>query len=156
MVCRHWTRHRSRCLVDDAWTINCSGNHASHNETATVRKRLSFAFDFVASEFFSPAWRNWQTRWTQNPVIARSCGFEPLRRQSVERLSYVSASCGAASFPGWGFARTLSATSFNLSTACSENISYHGSECGKAEWACLLETPLAIRTEGSESLGIFT
>ena len=30
-----------------------------------------------------PAWRNWQTRWTQNPVIARSCGFEPLRRQSV-------------------------------------------------------------------------
>src|SRR5437764_9085798 len=30
----------------------------------------------------TPAWRNWQTRWTQNPVIARSCGFEPLRRQS--------------------------------------------------------------------------
>src|SRR4029453_17491559 len=29
----------------------------------------------------APAWRNWQTRWTQNPVIARSCGFEPLRRQ---------------------------------------------------------------------------
>jgi hypothetical protein len=28
----------------------------------------------------APAWRNWQTRWTQNPVIARSCGFEPLRR----------------------------------------------------------------------------
>ncbi len=22
----------------------------------------------------------WQTRWTQNPVIARSCGFNPLRR----------------------------------------------------------------------------
>jgi hypothetical protein len=49
---------------------------------STVRKRLSFAFDFVASDFFSPAWRNWQTRWTQNPVIARSCGFEPLRRQN--------------------------------------------------------------------------
>src|SRR5262245_28709782 len=28
-----------------------------------------------------PAWRNWQTRWTQNPVAARPCGFEPLRRQ---------------------------------------------------------------------------
>gem|GEM_PF-6847501 len=27
-----------------------------------------------------PAWRNWQTRWTQNPVLARVCGFEPLRR----------------------------------------------------------------------------
>src|SRR5207248_9865755 len=23
-----------------------------------------------------------QTRWTQNPVIARSCGFDPLRRHS--------------------------------------------------------------------------
>ena len=22
----------------------------------------------------------WQTRWTQNPVIARSCGFKSLRR----------------------------------------------------------------------------
>src|SRR6266566_4611091 len=33
--------------------------------------------------FPSPAWRNWQTRWTQNPVIARSCGFEPLRRQKL-------------------------------------------------------------------------
>ena len=31
---------------------------------------------------YQPAWRNWQTRWTQNPVIARSCGFEPLRRQT--------------------------------------------------------------------------
>src|SRR6266436_603086 len=29
----------------------------------------------------TPAWRNWQTRWTQNPVAARPCGFEPLRRQ---------------------------------------------------------------------------
>ena len=28
-----------------------------------------------------PAWRNWQTRWTHNPVAARPCGFEPLRRQ---------------------------------------------------------------------------
>ena len=27
-----------------------------------------------------PTWRNWQTRRTQNPVTARSCGFDPLRR----------------------------------------------------------------------------
>src|SRR5438094_9512106 len=47
------------------------------------RNRLSFAAGFVVSEFPAPAWRNWQTRWTQNPVIARSCGFEPLRRQSL-------------------------------------------------------------------------
>src|SRR5262249_22719465 len=44
-----------------------------------LHTRLSFAFDFVASDF-SPAWRNWQTRWTQNPVTAGWCGFEPLRR----------------------------------------------------------------------------
>jgi hypothetical protein len=24
-----------------------------------------------------PRWRNWQTRWTQNPLIERSCGFDP-------------------------------------------------------------------------------
>ena len=35
----------------------------------------------TAFERQKPAWRNWQTRWTQNPVAARSCGFEPLRRQ---------------------------------------------------------------------------
>jgi hypothetical protein len=28
----------------------------------------------------SPEWRNWQTRWTQNPVAARPCGFDPLLR----------------------------------------------------------------------------
>jgi hypothetical protein len=27
-----------------------------------------------------PTWRNWQTRWTQNPVHASECGFDPLRR----------------------------------------------------------------------------
>ena len=43
--------------------------------------RLSFAAALVGSEFQKPAWRNWQTRWTQNPVAARPCGFEPLRRQ---------------------------------------------------------------------------
>src|SRR5437773_12546611 len=52
-----------------------------YTDRICVRKRLSFGADFVASEFPAPAWRNWQTRWTQNPVIARSCGFEPLRRQ---------------------------------------------------------------------------
>ena len=31
---------------------------------------------------FMPAWRNWQTRWTQNPVSARTCRFDPGRRYS--------------------------------------------------------------------------
>src|SRR6266481_10070519 len=30
-----------------------------------------------------PTWRNWQTRWTQNPVLATVCGFDPLRRHSL-------------------------------------------------------------------------
>ena len=55
--------------------------------------RLNFGAGVVASEFPAPAWRNWQTRWTQNPVIARSCGFEPLRRHNswaldVERRAF--------------------------------------------------------------------
>ena len=31
-----------------------------------------------------PAWRNWQTRWTQNPVSARTCRFDPGRRYSLK------------------------------------------------------------------------
>src|SRR6266508_4706936 len=35
---------------------------------------------------FSPKWRNWQTRRTQNPVGETSCGFEShLRHRLVER-----------------------------------------------------------------------
>ena len=30
-----------------------------------------------------PAWRNWQTRWTQNPVSSRTCRFDPGRRYSI-------------------------------------------------------------------------
>src|SRR5215469_10447510 len=37
----------------------------------------------------SPAWRNWQTRWTQNPVAARPCGFEPLRRQDRQVFGFL-------------------------------------------------------------------
>jgi hypothetical protein len=36
----------------------------------------------------APAWRNWQTRWTQNPVLATVCGFEPLRRHSLCNTVY--------------------------------------------------------------------
>src|SRR5439155_99160 len=47
--------------------------------------------------FPAPAWRNWQTRWTQNPVIARSCGFEPLRRQTLRSAITKSAGKDCAS-----------------------------------------------------------
>ena len=37
----------------------------------------------------------WQTRWTQNPVIARSCGFKSLRRQcQVKRSIYPDLALG--------------------------------------------------------------
>ena len=29
---------------------------------------------------YLPAWWNWQTRGTQNPVVAIPCGFDPRRR----------------------------------------------------------------------------
>ena len=37
---------------------------------------------------FMPAWRNWQTRWTQNPVSARTCRFDPGRRYSLKDKVY--------------------------------------------------------------------
>src|SRR5438034_8019945 len=70
------------------------------------QKRLSFAFDFVVSDFFLPAWRNWQTRWTQNPVAARPCGFEPLRRQLF--IAMLGGRCLA---PGVGVSRSEEHTS---------------------------------------------
>src|SRR5438067_3945294 len=44
-----------------------------------------------------PAWRNWQTRWTQNPVAARPCGFEPLRRHAGQACRVCPRTNGARS-----------------------------------------------------------
>src|SRR5437870_6952858 len=61
----------------------------------------------------SPAWRNWQTRWTQNPVIARSCGFEPLRRQSF--LEHCALDLAYSTFDDTQFFRfTLLASSMHV------------------------------------------
>jgi hypothetical protein len=44
-----------------------------------------------------PKWRNWQTRRTQNPVLARECGFEShLRQSSGTRFSDASEKRAAA------------------------------------------------------------
>jgi hypothetical protein len=53
----------------------------SHSEAATVCREVELRVGACRFRIQSPAWRNWQTRWTQNPVAARPCGFEPLRRQ---------------------------------------------------------------------------
>ena len=31
-------------------------------------------------ELLPPEWRNWQTRWTQNPVVLSTVWFDPLLR----------------------------------------------------------------------------
>ena len=36
-----------------------------------------------------PLWRNWQTRWTQNPVLAREYGFDPHRRHILGSINLV-------------------------------------------------------------------
>ena len=41
-------------------------------------------FESSYPSYTLPAWRNWQTRWTQNPVSARTCRFDPGRRYSIE------------------------------------------------------------------------
>ena len=45
-----------------------------------------------------PTWRNWQTRWTQNPVTARSWGFDPLRRHQQTPLKTDAAARGRPNF----------------------------------------------------------
>ncbi len=37
----------------------------------------NWSFD---SKMHEPLWRNWQTRWTQNPVLVTECRFDPDRR----------------------------------------------------------------------------
>jgi hypothetical protein len=44
-------------------------------------------------------WRNWQTRWTQNPVTARSCGFDPLHRQSFSPEARMKSQIADSRFP---------------------------------------------------------
>src|SRR5205085_376342 len=67
-----------------------SARHAACNrsirsvafDSESVRE-LSFGAKLVFFRSFQHAGvAEWQTRWTQNPVIARSCGFKSLRRQT--------------------------------------------------------------------------
>lgn len=55
-----------------------------------------FVLTFSAIDFFShlcynfiqvhlPVWWNWQTRGTQNPVLATECGFDPRHRHQLNR-----------------------------------------------------------------------
>src|SRR5881227_4031929 len=57
-------------------------------QAASSSLALELPFLFCSLIPSPPAWRNWQTRWTQNPVIARSCGFDPLRRHALAPMFY--------------------------------------------------------------------
>ena len=48
-----------------------------------LRKQLDFAGGFRYNKKASPVWWNWQTPGTQNPVSARTCGFDPRHRHHV-------------------------------------------------------------------------
>ena len=56
---------------------------AWHNENPNIQRSLrNFRWTSLSPSLCfrvpeTPGWRNWQTRWTQNPVPARECGFDP-------------------------------------------------------------------------------
>jgi hypothetical protein len=54
-------------------------------ETCLLRRPLKYIGALL------PTWRNWQTRQTQNLVLVRVCGFDPLRRHHLNPLKGVLA-----------------------------------------------------------------
>ena len=46
-----------------------------------------------------PTWRNWQTRQTQNLVLVRVCGFDPLRRHHLNQRLQLFYGSEVACFP---------------------------------------------------------
>ncbi len=64
---------------------SCFGNPESLSffEGASVADRLtraSIRTHFPTQKALMPVWWNWQTPGTQNPVSARTCGFDPRHR----------------------------------------------------------------------------
>src|ERR1039458_3429345 len=51
-----------------------------------------------------PTWRNWQTRQTQNLVLVRVCGFDPLRRH--QDFPVAPARHKPSCLPGNGFGKS--------------------------------------------------
>ena len=86
------------------------------------RLKNYFEYDKI-KKWFMPAWWNWQTCWTQNPVVATPCGFDPRRRHqrkiirtcfrlamgsdycfslTVTKLHTFATACGADPLPNRG------------------------------------------------------
>ena len=64
-----------------------TGDHVAPNPWSR-RAACKLSTNSVASTCSKAAWRNWQTRWTQNPVLARVCGFDPLRRHLSAKVAF--------------------------------------------------------------------
>src|SRR5437868_10027221 len=53
-----------------------AGNSRTTAGDARLRQCLRLRGNVAVSPSDQPGRRSWQTRWTQNPMIARLCGFE--------------------------------------------------------------------------------
>ena len=42
--------------------------------------------DIIQKQLNKPVWWNWQTCWTQNPVVAIPCGFDPRHRHQTVQI----------------------------------------------------------------------
>src|SRR3954467_5760390 len=73
-------------MIESSWTARLP-RRGDVTSTQFAISACAFRVRCETVSSTAPAWRNWQTRWTQNPVIARSCGFDPLRRHSPRRCS---------------------------------------------------------------------
>jgi hypothetical protein len=60
------------CVADCVWfsVPQTAGRTGIENNWYAHGRIVELCGALVGSEFQSPAWRNWQTRWTQNSEIA--------------------------------------------------------------------------------------
>ena len=61
-----------------------------------------------------PLWWNWQTRGTQNPVVAIPCRFDPDQRHHIKRTGFIPVLCIYCCFGGGGVRGDLSPSFVNL------------------------------------------
>ena len=95
-----------------------------------------------------PKWRKWQTRGTQNPVVAISCGFNPRFRHQIKKnvnfylnilffcdfYSFISSSAGSYS--------ATTTESYKSYSICWQHLPHPLLQPGHVFALCLLAHPL--------------
>src|SRR5208283_5664608 len=66
-----------------------TGHRNERVETCLLRRPTKYIGTLL------PTWRNWQTRQTQNLVLVRVCGFDPLRRHHLAIFNVVQTLIGS-------------------------------------------------------------